>query len=238
MRIAVMVPCYVDLMFPGVGIAAVELLERLGHDVRYPEGFACCGQPAFNAGYVDQARTVARRVLELYDGSDAVVVPSGSCATMARCFYEELFADPAEKRRAADLADRVWEFSAFLVDRLGIEDVGARLHARATYHDGCHGLRELGIRDQPRRLLAGVEGLELVEMDERDTCCGFGGTFATKFTQVSTAMAEVKAGSIARTGADLVISGDSSCIMHLQGYLSRQRSPVRCMHLAEVLACR
>ncbi|USN98692.1 MAG: (Fe-S)-binding protein [Phycisphaeraceae bacterium] len=238
MRVSLMVPCFIDQYFPRVGISVVELLERLGHEVAYPMEFACCGQPAFNTGCWPEARVVARRVLDLYESAEAVVAPSGSCAAMAKRFYPELFKGEGELARAEALAAKTWEFSSFLVDHLGVTEVGAKLAGRATFHDGCHGLRELGIADQPRRLLAEVEGLELVEMDERETCCGFGGTFAAKFQEVSVAMAQVKAASVARTEADYVISNDSSCLMHLQAYFDRQRIPTKCLHLAEVLVSR
>jgi L-lactate dehydrogenase complex protein LldE len=231
-----MIPCYVDLYFPRVGIAVVELLEKLGHEVDYPKGFTCCGQPPFNSGCHGDARQVAKRCLDLYEDAEAVVVPSGSCAAMVKVFYADLFDKPQDRRRVEALAGKVWEFSQFLVDKLGVTELGARFEGKATFHDGCHGLRELGVKSQPRRLLEKVRGLTLIEMDECETCCGFGGAFSVKFPQVSTSMAQVKTGSISRTGAQVVISNDPSCLMHLNGYMQKQGHKTRCLHLAEVLA--
>ena len=236
MKISLMIPCFVDLYYPKVGISAVELLERLGHEVDYPTAFRCCGQPPFNTGCHDEARRVAADVLDIYADAEAVVVPSGSCATMCKVFYGELFDSPEQQAKSEALAGKVWEFSDFLVTKLGVTDVGAALDGTATFHDGCHGLREMGVKSQPRQLLENVQGLTLKEMDECETCCGFGGTFAVKFPEVSTAMAEVKAGSVARTQADYLISNDSSCLMHLEGYFKKQGIKTRCLHLAEVLA--
>ncbi len=230
-----MIPCYVDNYYPQVGISTVRILERLGHTVDCPRGFTCCGQPPFNAGCQSESRAVAKGVLDQFEAAEAIVVPSGSCATMVRVFYADLFKDSPDQARAADLAGRIFELSDFLVNQLGITDLGARFDARATFHDGCHGLRELNVKREPRVLLANVAGLELQEMDECETCCGFGGMFAVKFQEVSIAMAEVKSASVDRTGADVVISGDVSCLMHLEGYFRKQGRPTRCLHLAEVL---
>lgn len=234
MKVALFIPCFVDQFYPAVGEAVVRVLRRLGHEVSYPEGQTCCGQPAFNAGYHEEARCVARKFLPHFEGAEAVVTPSGSCAAMVKVFYRELFG--ADDRAVADLADRTWEFSSFLVDRLGLSDVGARFPATVTYHDGCHGLRELTIRKQPRALLAAVRELELIEMGEARSCCGFGGTFAVKFPVISTAMAQVKCTSAAETRADYIVSGDPSCLMQIQGYIEKQGLAQTTLHLAEVLA--
>lgn len=236
MRISLFIPCFVDQYFPQAGIGMVRVLERLGHQVDYPEGQTCCGQPAFNSGYWDEARAIAERMLDIFQDADAVVSASGSCGAMLKVFNPELFEHHPRAEEARALAAKVWEFSDFLVTKLGVEDVGARFPARATFHDGCHGLRELRIKDQPRRLLAKVRDLELVEMDESETCCGFGGTFAVKFPHVSQAMGEVKCQSIIETGADILVSNDSSCLMHIQGMFRHQGRPLRALHLAEVLA--
>ena len=229
-RVSIFVTCIVDQVFPRVGMAMAEVLERAGCDVEFREAQTCCGQPAFNSGYRDEAREVARHFLKVFDGAEYIVAPSGSCTSMIAHHYADLFEGHRETR--------VWEFSRFLVDVLKIEDVGARLDRVATYHDSCHALRELKIRDAPRKLLSHVRGLRLAEMDAAEECCGFGGTFSVKFAEVSGAMARTKIDSIARTGADTVVSIDSSCLMQLQGVLSRAGSPVRTMHLAEVLASR
>ena len=236
MKISLFVPCYVDAFYPNAGISVVKVLERLGHTVDYPLGVTCCGQPPFNSGYWPEARRVAAGVLKAYQDTDAVVVASGSCAAMLKVFYPQIFQETSRRDAALSLAEKVWEFSDFLVTKLGVTDVGAKFPATVTFHDGCHGLRELGIQSQPRQLLASVQGLMLVEMAEAQTCCGFGGAFAVKFAPISTAMGEVKCASALQTGADYIVSNDSSCLMHLQGLLDRQRKPLKSLHLAEVLA--
>ena len=217
-------------------MSIVQVLERLGHSVDYPEGQTCCGQPAFNSGYWDEARAMAERQMSVFRDAENVVVPSGSCGAMVKVFYPELFHGQPEEEQAKALAAKTFEFSDFLVNKLGIDDVGARFQGKATFHDGCHGLRELGLKTPPRRLLQHVKGLELVEMKEAETCCGFGGTFAVKFPMISTAMGQVKCASIAETGADFVISNDSSCLMQIRGILDKQGKPAKTLHLAEVLA--
>lgn len=235
MRVTLFIPCFVDLMYPQVGISMVRILERLGHTVECPEDVACCGQPAFNSGYWDEARVVAAKTLQRLKAAENVVVASGSCGAMLKVFYRDLFADKPDAAAANELAAKVYEFSDFLVSRLRVEDVGARFPAKVTFHDGCHGLRELHIKHQPRRLLSKVQGLQLLEMSE-EVCCGFGGTFAAKFPMISTAMGEVKCALASQTGADYIVSNDSSCLMHLQGLLDRQGSKIKTIHLAEILA--
>ncbi len=236
MRITLFVPCFVDALYPQVAIATVRILERLGHQVEVAEDLNCCGQPAFNSGCWDEARPIGRRVLERLRDAETVLVPSGSCGAMLRRFYPELFAGTPQEAAARALAPRVFEFSELLVDRLGVADLGARFPHKVTYHDGCHSLRELHIHAAPRRLLAHVRELELVEM-KQVVCCGFGGTFAAKFPMISTAMGEVKGAEALATGAEYVVSADSSCLMHLQGLIDRQGLPLKTIHLAEVLAC-
>ncbi len=236
MKIALFVPCYVDQFYPRVAESVVRVLEKLGHEIDFDEGLACCGQPAFNAGCWDEARSVAARVVSRLQQAEAVVVPSGSCATMIRVFYPEIFENSNQSKAAKALAQRTYEFSQFVVDRLGITDLQSRFPGKATFHDGCHGLRELGVRSQPRALLSHVRELELVEMEDADVCCGFGGLFAVKFPMISTAMGETKCDLAAQTGADYLISNDSSCLMHLEGLLKRSGSKMKALHLAEVLA--
>jgi L-lactate dehydrogenase complex protein LldE len=236
MTVTLFIPCFVDLMYPRVGVSMVEILERLGHRVECPENLACCGQPAFNSGYWDEARAVASRVLDGLQQAEVVVIASGSCGAMLKVFYPELFAGTARAADAAQLAKKCYEFSDFLVNQLGVTDVGATFPAKVTFHDGCHGLRELGNKRPARELLSKVKGLELIEMKDAEVCCGFGGTFAAKFPTISTAMGEVKCASAFETGADYIISNDSSCLMQVQGLLSRQGSKVQTLHLAEVLA--
>jgi L-lactate dehydrogenase complex protein LldE len=238
-RVALFVTCLVDQIFPRVGLAMAEVLERLGYRVDFPEAQTCCGQPAFNSGYIDEARKVAVHFLRVFADAEYIVVPSGSCAAMIGHHFSGLFAnDEARLQQTEALSKRVFEFSQFLTLVAKVEDVGAKLERVVTYHDSCHALRELHIKDGPRRLLRNVRGLELREMDAAQECCGFGGTFSVKFAQLSTAMAQTKLDSIARTGASTVVSIDSSCLMQLSGVMERQRMPVTTMHLAEVLASR
>lgn len=238
MKVTLFIPCFVDMCFPRVGISIVQILERLGHAIDYPEELACCGQPAFNSGYWNETRPMAERVLERLKDAESVVIASGSCGAMLKKFYPELFANTAHARAANELAARCYEFSDFLVTRLGVTDLGAHFPHRVTFHDGCHGLRELGNKKQPRELLAKVQGLDLVEMTEAETCCGFGGMFSAKFPMISTAMGEVKCTSALETGAEYVVSNDASCNMHIQGLADRQRLSLRTIHLAEVLNSR
>jgi len=236
-RVALFVTCLVDLFRPAVGFAAIELLERGGCRVEVPRGQTCCGQPAYNQG--DRADTVAiaRRTMDALAGYDYVVVPSGSCAGMLKKHYPELFAPGSpDGERARELAARTWELTGFLVDVLGVSATEAEWPARATYHDSCSSLREVGVRRQPRELLAGVRGLELVELAEAEVCCGFGGTFCVKYPEISTKMVDDKVRAIEATGAGLVLSGDLGCLMNIAGRLKRLGSKVEARHVAEVLA--
>ena len=236
MRIDLFIPCFVDQMTPRVGMAVARVLERLGHACEFRPAQTCCGQPSFNAGYWDEARAVAIRTVGVFAGAEAVVGPSGSCVAMLRVFYPQLLAGTPHETAALDLAARTFEFGEVLVQQLGVTDVGARFPHRVTYHDGCHGLRELRVKEEPRMLLRAVRDLELVECDEPESCCGFGGLFSVKYPMISTAMAEVKAGSLARTECDYIVSSDPSCQLQLDGWLSRQGKQPRTIHLAEVLA--
>ncbi|MGO8765763.1 MAG: (Fe-S)-binding protein [Limisphaerales bacterium] len=236
MKISLFIPCFVDQFYPQVGMSAVKILERLGHTVEFPEAQTCCGQPPFNSGYRDEARSVAERQMTVFRDAETVVIVSGSCGAMVKVFYPELFHNHPREAEARALAGKTFEFSDFLVNRLGVQDVRATFPGRATFHDGCHGLRELHLKKPPRQLLQHVRGLELVEMKEAETCCGFGGMFAVKFPMISTAMGEVKCASVVETGADFVVSNDSSCLMQIRGLLDRQGKPIKTLHLAEVLA--
>ena len=236
MTVSLFVPCFVDQMTPHVGMAVARVLERLGHRVEFRAAQTCCGQPSFNAGYWDEARALAIRAIDVFADADVVVGPSGSCVAMMRVFYPEVLAGTPHEQAALDLSARTFEFGEFLVRKLGVTDVGARFPHRVTYHDGCHGLRELRIREEPRQLLRAVRDLELVECDEPESCCGFGGLFSVKYPMISTAMAEVKCGSLDRTGCDYIVSSDPSCQLQLDGWLARNGSRPRTIHLAEVLA--
>ncbi len=236
MRVALFVTCLVDQCRPEVGVATVRLLRRLGCRVDFDSRQTCCGQPAWNAGYAREAAEVATRNLDFFLDADAVVLPSGSCAAMFRHF-PGLFAAAAERSRAAAaLAAKTFELSEFLVRRLGVEDVGAAYPGRLTWHDACHGLRELGLRTEARRLLAKVRGATFVDMAEADACCGFGGTFAAKSAELSLAILDRKIDAIAAAEVDTVVSGDLSCLLQIGGRLERRGVAARPLHLAEVLA--
>jgi L-lactate dehydrogenase complex protein LldE len=238
-QVSLFVTCMVDQLFPNVGIAMADVLERLGYRVDFPENQTCCGQPAFNSGYREEARTVARHFLETFAASEQIVVPSGSCTSMITHHFADLFQkEPATLALVHAMEKKVFEFATFLTDVAGVEDVGARFEEVVTFHDGCHALRELGIRNAPRRLLARVQGLELREMSPAEECCGFGGTFSVKFAELSGAMARTKIEAILGTGAKTVVSLDPSCLMQIQGALSREGHGIRTLHLAEVLASR
>ena len=236
-RVGLFVTCLVDLMRPSVGFAAVKLLEDSGCTVEVPQAQTCCGQPAFNSGDRADTKAIARNVIEAFDGFDYVVAPSGSCAGMIREHYPALFADePALYAKAQHLAKRTYELISFLVDIRGMTRVQARYDGTVTYHDSCSGLRELGIKAQPRQLLASVEGLTLKELPGAETCCGFGGTFCVKYPEISTRMVDDKSTDIVKTGADTLLAGDLGCLMNMAGRLTRRGDPVKVRHVAEVLA--
>ena len=237
MRVALFVTCLVDLFRPTIGFAAVKLLEQAGCTVEVPRTQTCCGQPAYNSGDRADTKAIAKQVLDAFEGYDHVVVPSGSCAGMIRVHYPELFADdPAVLPRAERFGARVWELVSFLVDICGMQTVDARWDHRVTYHDACSGLRELGVKDQPRLLLASVGGLTLKEMSGAEICCGFGGTFCVKYPDISDKMVSDKAAEIVGTGAEAVLAGDLGCLLNIAGKLQRHGRPVEARHVAEVLA--
>ena len=236
-RVALFVTCLVDLFRPNVGFAAVKLLEEAGCIVEVPAQQSCCGQPAYNSGDRADAKAIARQVIATFAGSDYVVVPSGSCGGMIKVDYPELFADePAMHDAAAALAARTFELVSFLTDVLKCERVAARYDGIATYHDACSGLRELGVKAQPRRLLQEVAGLTLREMTSPEVCCGFGGTFCVKYPDISDKMVSDKAADIVASGADTLLCGDMGCLLNMAGKLSRLGRPIRVRHVAEVLA--
>jgi L-lactate dehydrogenase complex protein LldE len=236
-RVALFVTCLVDLFRPAVGFAAVKLLEEAGCAVEVPPLQVCCGQPAYNSGDRATTRAIAGQVIDAFEGYDAVVAPSGSCGGMLSHHYPGLFGDdPTMKVRAEKLANRSYELMAFLVDVLGVTKVATQYDGCVTYHDSCSGLRELGVKEQPRRLLASVGGLRLSEMKSPEVCCGFGGTFCVKYPEISNAMVGEKSADIAATGADTLLAGDLGCLMNMAGKLQREGSAVRVRHVAEVLA--
>jgi L-lactate dehydrogenase complex protein LldE len=241
MKVSVFITCLVDQLYPAAGLAMCTTLETLGVEVAFNAAQTCCGQPAFNTGFREQAREVARPTLELLarelETSDYVVAPSGSCTAMIKNLYPVLFAADAGLRAEAErVGARVFEYSQFLVDVLRVEDVGARFEGRVTYHSSCHALRELGVAEQPRKLIAAVRGCEFVEAENSDACCGFGGTFALKYPDISAAIADEKIRTIERSGAQAVVSCDAGCLMQMAGMLARRGSPVRCLHIAELLS--
>ena len=225
-----------DQLLPQVAVDTVKVLRRVGYGVDYPEDQTCCGQPAFNTGYWDEARPCAEHFVRVFKHADAVVCPSGSCATMIRTFYTDLLVQSSLRQDAIALAGRTFELSEFLVKVAGITQVGATFPHSVTYHAACHGLRELHIHDEPLQLLREVDGLTLIEMVRSEECCGFGGTFAIKFSDISAALGNSKAESVAATGAEFVTATDPSCLLHLEGILGKRRASTRTIYLGSILA--
>jgi L-lactate dehydrogenase complex protein LldE len=237
MRVSIFVTCLVDQLWTSIGVSSVEVLRRLGCEVEFDQRQTCCAQPAFNTGYREEAREVAQRFIKIYEESDAeaIVSPSGSCVAMVH-HYPHLFADDPEwLPRANAIAARTHELSSFLIRVLKVEDVGASWSGKLTWHDACHGLRDLNLKHEPRTLIRNVRGAEFVELENADACCGFGGTFSVKYPEISVAILDQKIDAIERAGVDAVVSGDASCLMQIGGRLSRNGSKVRVMHLAELL---
>jgi L-lactate dehydrogenase complex protein LldE len=214
----------------------IRVLERAGCTVQYNDEQTCCGQPAFNAGFREDAKEVCIKFLKDFAGAEYIVAPSASCTGFVRNYYSELFVDSSYNKEVKKISKRIYEFSDFLVNVLKIENFNARLNGKATYHDSCAALRECKIKTEPRKLLSNVQGLELVEMDDVETCCGFGGSFAVKFESISIAMADQKVNHALKTGADILISTDLSCLMHLDGYIRKKNLPLKTMHIADVLS--
>jgi L-lactate dehydrogenase complex protein LldE len=239
LNVALFITCYNDTLFPDTGKAVVQVLERLGHTVTFPAGQTCCGQMHWNTGYQELALPLVQRFVTQFRRAEAVVIPSSSCVAMMREHYVKMAIETGDKQLLADVYDllpRVWEFSEFLTRKLGLTDVGAYFPHRVTYHASCHGLRSLGLGDGPMSLLRNVRGLELVQLKGLEQCCGFGGTFAVKNAEVSSAMLGDKVQAILHTQAEICTACDNSCLMHIEGALHRQRTGVRTLHLAEILA--
>jgi len=239
LRVSLFITCYNDTLFPETGKSVVKVLERLGHTVEFPAGQTCCGQMHYNTGYQAEAMPLVQRFVDQFRGAEAVVVPSSSCVTMMKDHYPKMAEEIGDAKLMADvdtLLPRVFEFSEFLTRRLGVEDVGAYYPHRVTYHASCHGLRNLALGDGPQRLLRAVRGIELVDLEGLEQCCGFGGTFAVKNADVSSAMLAEKTTAVLNTGAEVCTACDNSCLMHIQGGLHRQRAGVKTVHLAEILA--
>ena len=236
MNVQIFVPCFVDQLYPSVAFNMVKVLRKAGCTVEYNSNQTCCGQPAFNAGFWNEAKDVCSKFIKDFSGSDYIVAPSASCTGFVRNYYVKLFGDSSQSKEVRDLSNRLFEFSEFLVKILEIDNFGATLEGKATYHDSCAALRECKIKEEPRKLLSNVAGLELTEMNDVETCCGFGGTFAVKFEPISIAMADQKVANALDTKADYLISTDMSCLMHLDGYIKNKQSSLKVMHLADVLA--
>ncbi|MEO6316494.1 MAG: (Fe-S)-binding protein [Chitinophagaceae bacterium] len=236
MTVQLFIPCFVDQLYPQTAFSMVKVLEKAGCTVQYNSNQTCCGQPAFNAGFWDDAKQVCGKFIKDFSGTDYIVAPSASCVGFIRNYYPTLFDNSSMHNEVRDLQKRTFEFSDFLVNVLHKEDFGAELSGKATYHDSCAALRECKIKDEPRRLLQHVKGLELVEMNDVETCCGFGGTFAVKFESISISMADQKVSHALATGAAYIISTDLSCLMHLDGYIRHKNIPLQTMHIADVLA--
>ena len=236
MRVQLFIPCFVDQLYTETAFNMVKVLEKATCEVHYNTSQTCCGQPAFNAGFWNEARDVASKFLKDFDTTDYIVAPSASCVGFVKNYYGKLFENSASHNKVKELGSRIFEFSAFLTDVLKITNYGAMLNAKATYHDSCAALRECKIKEGPRQLLKNVKGLELVEMVDNETCCGFGGTFAVKFDAISIAMADQKVNHALATGAEYIISTDTSCLLHIDGYIKGKGLPIKTMHLADVLA--
>jgi len=230
------IPCFVDQLYPQTGFNMVKVLEKAGCNVEYNTNQTCCGQPAFNAGFWNDAKDVCSKFINDFRGADYIVAPSASCVGFVRNYYAKLFDNSSLHNEVKDLQKRIFEFSDFLVNVLHTEDVGAVFNAKATYHDSCAALRECKIKQEPRTLLGKVKGLELVEMNDVETCCGFGGSFAVKFEAISISMADQKITHALATGADYIISTDLSCLMHLDGCIRHKGLALKTMHIADVLA--
>jgi L-lactate dehydrogenase complex protein LldE len=236
MKVHLFIPCFVDQLYPQTAFNMVKVLEKACCDVYYNTNQTCCGQPAFNAGFWDEAKAVCQKFVADFEGADYIVAPSASCVGFVRNYYTKLLEESPEDNKIKNLSKNIYEFTEFLTDVLQIENYGAELNVKATYHDSCAALRECKIKEGPRKLLSFVKGLELVEMNDVETCCGFGGTFSVKFDAISIGMADQKVTNALATGAEYIISTDLSCLMHIDGYIKNKNLPLKTMHIADVLA--
>ena len=236
MKVQLFIPCFVDQLYPQTAFNMVKVLEKATCEVSYNTNQTCCGQPAFNAGFWKESKEVCSKFVKDFEGTDYIVAPSASCVGFVRNYYGKLFDNSSQHNQVKELGKRIFEFSEFLINVLQIENFGAVLNAKATYHDSCAALRECHIKEGPRKLLSYVKGLELVEMNDVETCCGFGGTFAVKFESISSGMADQKVTNALETGAEYIISTDMSCLMQIEGYIRAKSMPLKTMHLADVLA--
>jgi L-lactate dehydrogenase complex protein LldE len=236
MKVQIFIPCFIDQLYPQTAFNMVKVLEKACCDVVYNSNQTCCGQPAFNAGFWDEAREVCSKFIKDFDNADYIVCPSASCVGFVRNYYSKLFDNSSAHNQVKDLTKRIYEFTEFLTDIIGIENYGAEFKAIATYHDSCAALRECKIKDGPRKLLAQVNGLQMIEMNDLESCCGFGGSFAVKFDSISVAMADQKITNALVTNAEYIISTDISCLMHLDGVIKNKGLSIKTVHIADVLA--
>jgi L-lactate dehydrogenase complex protein LldE len=236
MKVELFIPCFIDQMYPGTAFNTVKVLEKAGCTVTYNTAQTCCGQPAFNAGFWDDAKAIGSKFLDDFSADSVIVSPSASCTGMVRNYYNDLFTNTAVHNKCRSVQSNIYELSDFLVNILNVDYFGAELEGRAVYHDSCSALRECKIKAEPRQLLSKVHGLELVDLPDNETCCGFGGTFAVKFDAISSAMAQQKVDHALSVNADYIISTDASCLLHLQSYIDKQQLPLKTMHIADVLA--
>ena len=236
MNVQLFIPCFVDQLYPDTAFNMIKVLEKAGCTVSYNTDQTCCGQPAFNAGFWDEAKSVCGKFLKDFQGSDYIVAPSASCVGFVRNYYSKLFDNSSSHNDVKNIGTRIYEFSEFMINVLKVENIGAELNGKATYHDSCAGLRECKIKTEPRKLLSNVKGLEITEMNDVETCCGFGGTFAVKFEAISIGMGEQKVENALATGAQYLISTDHSGLMHLHGYIKQKGYNLKTLHLADVLA--
>ncbi len=236
MKVHVFIPCFIDQLYPTAGFNTIKVLEKAGCEVKYNPDQTCCGQPAFNAGYWGESREVCKKLMSDFSSAETIVVPSASCAGFVKNYYSKLFDNASNNKEVLAFQSKIYELSDFLVNVLQVVNLGAKLDKKATYHDSCAALRECKIKSEPRTLLSNVMGLDLVEMADNETCCGFGGTFAVKFEDISVAMGQQKAENVIRTEAEILISTDLSCLMHINGVMQMHQTKVVSMHLADVLA--
>ena len=236
MNVHVFIPCFIDQLYPTAGFNTIKVLEKAGCTVTYNQDQTCCGQPAFNAGYWGESREVCNKFINDFSGADHIVVPSASCTGFIKNYYSKIYDNASNQKDIKGLQDKVYELSDFLVNVLNIQDLGAQFDGVATYHDSCAALRECKVKNEPRQLLEKVKGLKLIELQDNETCCGFGGTFAVKFEGISVAMGEQKVQNVVKTNADYLISTDLSCLMHIGGVMEKMELPIKSLHLADVLA--
>ncbi len=237
MQVDVFIPCFIDQFYPETAANFVSILQKVGCDTRYNPEQTCCGQPAFNSGYWKEAKTIATKFLNDFDSGNIVVAPSASCTGFVRNYYQKLFEQDEELLvKTGEIRRRIFEFTDFLVNHVHVTDVGAEFQHKVTFHDSCAGLREYRIKEEPRKLLKNVKGLELIEMENTETCCGFGGTFSAKFHHISTAMTEQKVENALKTGAEYIVSTEASCLMNMEAYIKKQKLPIKTIHLVDILA--